>query len=677
MSRPARKIEKPDSAEQGAVKLPISYPAPGRKLREPTPSPSRKHSQAIDPEEWLRKAQEAKAKARAAAEAPPAPDAPEPSPSTEVPIKESAPEPSMPPAQRKESEAAPAKSETPASTKSPARAVAKPKADVGLLRLPVAIPKDGPKPPPVPKEPEIVEEPPKNLKEKIQRELRKLMDLYWDKVGGESLVASLVIHLVLFLVAVFVVHRQFLEPKIDFLPGGGSKGAQEASATVASQMQKKKRFAFEKAPKIATTSLNAAIKLPDISADAMHIPDMKIPMTAGAASAGFGTAGMGGGFGNGNGIGGQAGFTSLPPSMRSRCSPQERLQKLRESGGTTQTETAVSRSLEWLKTKQNEDGSWGRQYTGAMTGLALLSYLGRCETPDSPFYGDQSMKGIMFLMELAKKNKEGCIATNPASHACPYEHGIATYALGEMYSLARLGGRSIPGMKETFEQGVKLIIDYQMPSGSWSYGPGGKAVNYVKSGDDDLSVTGWQYQALKAAKYSGLHLNGLQPAIDKAVKYLERTQTKDGGFGMASETSSYNQWSLTGVGVLGLQTLGPANSKILPAGLKFSEAIFAKDPPDWSKNANLYCWYYYTQTFFQAGGSSWKKWNDGAMNEILTNQKNDGSWNAERPSMQLASTEYAGADADVYRTTLCTLMLEVYYRYLKVGDRQQGSIFQR
>jgi hypothetical protein len=34
-----------------------------------------------------------------------------------------------------------------------------------------------------------------------------------------------------------------------------------------------------------------------------------------------------------------------------------------------------------------------------------------------------------------------------------------------------------------------------------------------------------------------------------------------------------------------------------------------------------------------------------------------------------AGTSAAGNDSEVYRVCLCTLMLEVYYRYLKVGDR--------
>ena len=38
------------------------------------------------------------------------------------------------------------------------------------------------------------------------------------------------------------------------------------------------------------------------------------------------------------------------------------------------------KSLRWMKQTQNKDGSWGNRKV-AYTGLALLAYLGHCETP--------------------------------------------------------------------------------------------------------------------------------------------------------------------------------------------------------------------------------------------------------------------------------------------------------
>ena len=46
---------------------------------------------------------------------------------------------------------------------------------------------------------------------------------------------------------------------------------------------------------------------------------------------------------------------------------------------TKATEQAVLRGLAWLQKVQNADGSWGERNRGAMTGLALLCFLGHGE----------------------------------------------------------------------------------------------------------------------------------------------------------------------------------------------------------------------------------------------------------------------------------------------------------
>jgi hypothetical protein len=403
------------------------------------------------------------------------------------------------------------------------------------------------------------------------------------------------------------------------------------------------------------------------------MPDVSAMMGGGAlgASGGFGTGGAGGGFGKGMGMGGAAGFVTLPPSMRSRCSTQERLEKLRQNGGTPECEAAVSASLEWLKGKQNADGSWGRTNKCAMTGLALLCYLGRCETPESPFFGDNVMKGIMFLIETQKANKNKLFSQGTKGNAPVYEHGIATYALGEMYTLARLGSKSLPGMREAFEQGVKIIIDNQQDSGSWVYDT--ETGFYAgKKSREDLSVAGWQFQALKAAKNTSLKIDGLHGAITKMTKYLEDKQTKDGGFGNANRDAHYNQWSLSGVGILGLQTMAKGKTTPIKKGIKFLRDFITAEPLDWNKNCNLYCWYYYTQAFFQQGGDDWKFYNQQFLPQILSAQQPDGSFKRGRPNWP------AGDAADeIYRQCLCTLQLEVFYRYLKVGDREEDSFFDK
>ena len=509
----------------------------------------------------------------------------------------------------------------------------------------------------------------------------------WRKIGGGSLTLSIAIHAgILLFAGAIVVSTQMIQKQVDFLPGGGTQQGAQASAEMRHKVQQKKRSTLNKTmpmKKIVSTSQTSAITLPEAPPDLLDVPDVSSMIGGGSlGSGGFGTGGAGGGFGKGIGMGGAAGFVSLPPSMRQRCSTTERLEKLRQNGGSPECERAVSASLEWLKSQQNEDGSWGRNggrsNKAAMTGLALLCYLGRCETPDSPFYGDNVMRAIMYLIELSKKNQHGFITDDFKGNSGAYEHGIATYALGEMYTLARLGSKELPGMRETFEKGVELIIKTQNGpdagngQGSWDYYTKNVAEGSFTSKRPDLSVAGWQFQALKAAKYTGLKIQGLDGAIAKTVDYLERMQTKDGGFGGTNRDAHYNQWSLTGVGALGLQTLSKGKTTVIKKGTKFLRDFLTAEPLDWEKNCNLYCWYYYTQTFFQTGGDDWKFYNEQFLPQILAAQQPDGSFKRGRPN-------WPGGDAadPIYRQTLCTLMLEVYYRYLKVGDREEQSFFDR
>ncbi|MCB1210893.1 MAG: hypothetical protein KDK97_16340 [Verrucomicrobiales bacterium] len=76
--------------------------------------------------------------------------------------------------------------------------------------------------------------------------------------------------------------------------------------------------------------------------------------------------------------------------------------------------------------------------------------------------------------------------------------------------------------------------------------------------------------------------------------------------------------------------------------------------------ANLYSWYYNTQATFQFGGSAWERWNAVFREEVLTHQQEDGHWSH-------GTTSGANEDADIFCTCLCTLMLEVYYRYAVEG----------
>ena len=73
----------------------------------------------------------------------------------------------------------------------------------------------------------------------------------------------------------------------------------------------------------------------------------------------------------------------------------------------------------------------------------------------------------------------------------------------------------------------------------------------------------------------------------------------------------------------------------------------------------------------QRGGSEWDQYNELFRDQLLNNQEADGSWKipggGQKPRAVGASFTGNNMDGKVYRTRLCTLMLEVYYRFLNTG----------
>ncbi|WP_232289524.1 hypothetical protein [Verrucomicrobium spinosum] len=149
---------------------------------------------------------------------------------------------------------------------------------------------------------------------------RGVIGKYWRKVGGGSLGLSLLIHLAILVGAYFMVQTVVQkETPVDFLPGGGSKAGQAASASLNAQLKQKKQSNLTKSPplkRVVSSASSTAIALPDLPMDSLDMPEMSSPTSGGLSggafgSGGFGGSGSGGGFGNGVGMGGGKGFAPM------------------------------------------------------------------------------------------------------------------------------------------------------------------------------------------------------------------------------------------------------------------------------------------------------------------------------------------------------------------------------
>ncbi|MCB1204891.1 MAG: terpene cyclase/mutase family protein [Verrucomicrobiae bacterium] len=352
-----------------------------------------------------------------------------------------------------------------------------------------------------------------------------------------------------------------------------------------------------------------------------------------------------------SGFGDVSNMAAIPAGMRSRCSMSQRMKRLRESGGEDRAERAVREGLEFLTKKQNKDGSFGEEYTAGMTGLALLAYLGHCETPESPKFGDSVVNAALFLMDRGLKN-DGKITNGKGGHHEAYEHAIGTYGLSELYSMTKESGKEIPRLESVLKKAVGVIVDGQTKLGGWPYG-------FKGEGKEDMSVSGWQIQALKASYNTGRNFPGVERALDQAVgKYVPSIQDSEGAFKYNPDHAK-GKPTLTGAALLAMHMWKGKDSPAYAKGIKYLAEKY-KNP---SPGGDFYAPYYNTQAFFMHEGEEWTNYNKQFQPRLLDAQNSDGSWLRDGGTRK---------DSQIMNTAWAILMLEVYYRYLPTTDKVSG-----
>jgi hypothetical protein len=405
--------------------------------------------------------------------------------------------------------------------------------------------------------------------------------------------------------------------------------------------QRKVTTTITRKPSSPSSAQAKVIAAATASPTAIPVPEVEVI----TPSASFGdTDDFGFGFGDDAGMGG--GFQGIPSTMRKRCTPEDRAERLRESGGIPECEIAVEKALQWLKSTQNSDGSWGNSNKGAMTGFALLAYLGRCETPISIEYGASVLNGIMYLIDLAKKNEGRLAQSGENTNQWVYEHGIATYAMAEAYTFCRQLQISVPELAETTRKAGEMIVKGQGAAGGWLY-------RYTGGNGGDNSVGFWQIQAIKACQHTMLwELGELDRTLAKSVEWLKSVQGENGAIGYRNQPN--RSPGLTGGGVLCIQLVeGPKSS----AARKGIEYIEKNSDFKWEdKSANLYYHYYNAQAMINYGGKQWNDYNAKFRDTLLANQSPKGTWTRSHGNHDAVNEHMA--------TCLATMMLEVYYRFL-------------
>jgi len=365
-----------------------------------------------------------------------------------------------------------------------------------------------------------------------------------------------------------------------------------------------------------------------------------VPLGGTGTSAAIGVGGGGGGAFGQRGVGG-------------------RRRLAMKGGGGKATESAVDAALRWLARHQEQDGHWdcvkygGKKADVAITGMALLAFLGAGHTEKVGQYKDNVKRAVAWLKSI--QNDDGKYYIQGETHGIGYHHAIAGLAMAEAAGMGR-----VPDTVKSAQKGIDYSVDkHQGGEGSEKY-----AWRYAPKEKPDLSVSGWFIMQLKSAKVAGLKVD--PASFDGAIKFLDAVEKKGdandpyGGHRYGYMDPSTVSHRRTAMGNLARQFLGWKRED-LQGGVEWF--VQQGGVPEWDGNGgrvDLYYWYYGTLCVFQQGGDLWKRWNEAMKKALCDNQRKggdeDGSWDPVG-----AYSDYWGRAG---QTALGCLCLEVYYRYL-------------
>lgn len=327
--------------------------------------------------------------------------------------------------------------------------------------------------------------------------------------------------------------------------------------------------------------------------------------------------------------------------------------RAQDSPANRQVDRSIVRALKFLSAKQQRSGAWQLQNASrgrdaaSTTSLAIMSFMAAGHVPGEGPYGEQMDRAIRWVLNSQKADG---LFTHKAGSGAMYTHGICTLMLAEVAGMvdSSLSDRLRAGL----EKAILLILRAQAVrkgqnhAGGWRY--------HASSSDSDLSVTGWQLLALRAAKNVGCDVPA--EAIDYAVAYVKRCSDNRGG-GFSYHPGHGVSPTRAGTGILCLEICGEHHA---PATMAAADYLLRR-PLKYNDSFFFYGVYYCTVGMFQVGGRHWDFTRDHVSSLLLSKQNPDGSWNPANGSEASFGPNYA--------TSMAVLALAVEYQYLPIYQR--------
>lgn len=310
--------------------------------------------------------------------------------------------------------------------------------------------------------------------------------------------------------------------------------------------------------------------------------------------------------------------------------------------------TAIQRGLAWLSRNQGNDGSWRNQggygsYPAAMTGLAGMALIASGSTPTRGRYWREVRQSVDFLMRNSDP-RTGVISVPAEEGRSMYGHGFAGLYLASVYGMEEDLVKQ-KKLKRVLDKAVKLIAGAQSSAGGWIYTP--------DSNSDEGSVTVTQVQALRACRMSGIVVD--KKTIDRAVNYIKRCQTSDGGIRYSLNSGGGSRPAITAAGVAVLYNAGIYDDQpFADKAYKYCHKHISVTTDN--TGHHYYTHLYWAQAIYQHGGDDWKNYYTKKSKWLLRQQKKDGSWDGD------------GVGA-VYGTAIALTILQLPYSLAPIFQR--------
>lgn len=302
------------------------------------------------------------------------------------------------------------------------------------------------------------------------------------------------------------------------------------------------------------------------------------------------------------------------------------------------------RGLQYLASKQNENGDWSDGQNGpGTTGLALMSFMASGEDPNFGRYRNHVRKALRSIIS-SQNSDTGYLGSSM------YHHGFAMLALAEAYGAVDdrdlwPAGQSSSrrSIGSTLELAVRCAVTSQKknPLHAWRYSP--------DATDADTSVSGAVLVGLLAARNAGIEVP--DASIDNAIAYY-KSMTSDSGLVAYSGIGGYDE-SIPRVSIATL-VYALARRTDLPQ-YKASLAFLIQRPEQEPSFYLEYGRYYQAQALFQGNIEAWEKWNKQLIRQLKATQQSDGS--------------FPGQFGQSLGTSMSLLALALNYRLLPIYER--------